>query len=164
MISLKKRRGSWRYKIQLITISTVSLFNLVFPVNVTAQSKKTPIVDYTVVETKQESVVYNPLPKIADRPAKQILNLTVTAYSSTPAETDGDPFTTASGERVRDGIIAANFLPFGTKVRFPEFSGDKIYTVQDRMSSRYWERTDIWLPSHWEARQFGVKYLTMEVL
>ena len=164
MISLKKRRESWRYKVQLITISAISLYNLVFPVNVVAKESKILNIDYPVIEVEQETVIWQPLPDIKDRPPKQVLELTVTAYSSTPAETDGDPFTTASGERVRDGIIAGNFLPFGAKVRFPEYSGDKIYTVQDRMSSRYWQRADIWFPSYWEARQFGVKNLTMEVL
>ena len=164
MISRKKRRKSWRYRIQLITISTVSLYNIVFPINVVAGDNEIPNIDYPVVEAKQEPIIYKPLPNIVNRPPKQILDLTVTAYSSTPGETDGDPFTTASGMRVADDIIAANFLPFGTKVKFPEYSGDKIYTVQDRMSSRYWERADIWFPSYQEARQFGVKYLTIEVL
>lgn len=164
MISLKQRRKSWRYRLQLITISTISLYNLVFPVNVVAKNSEIPNIDSPVIEAEQEQIIFRPLPKISDRPPKQVLTLTVTAYSSTRGETDGDPFTTASGERVRDGIIAANFLPFGTKVRFPEYSGDKIYMVQDRMSLRYWERADIWFPSYWEARQFGVKYLAMEVL
>lgn len=164
MISLKKRRESWGYKLQIITILTISLYNLVFPVNVTAQDNKTSIIDYPIIETKQEFVANNHLPKIADRPPKRILNLTVTAYSSTPWETDGDPFTTASGMRVADGIIAANFLPFGAKVKFPEYSGDKIYTVQDRISMRYYHRADIWFPAYQEAKQFGVKYLTMEIL
>ena len=39
----------------------------------------------------------------------------VTAYSSTPEETDDTPFVTASGTSVRDGVIATNFLEFGTK-------------------------------------------------
>ena len=39
----------------------------------------------------------------------------VTAYSSTPEETDDTPRITASGGEVRDGIVAANFLPFGAE-------------------------------------------------
>src|SRR3990167_1248447 len=40
--------------------------------------------------------------------------VTITAYSSTPEETDSTPFITASGTHVRDGVVAANFLPLGT--------------------------------------------------
>lgn len=36
------------------------------------------------------------------------------AYSSTNGQTDGTPYLTAIGTPVRDGIIAANFLPIGT--------------------------------------------------
>ncbi|MBI2674482.1 MAG: 3D domain-containing protein, partial [Candidatus Yanofskybacteria bacterium] len=56
------------------------------------------------------------------------------AYSSTPDQTDDTPFITAWGTQVRDGIIAANFLPFGTLVKMPDLYGDKIFTVEDRMN------------------------------
>ena len=51
--------------------------------------------------------------------APKIYNVWVTAYSSDPKQTDNSPFITASNRRVRDGIIAANFLPFGTEVKIP---------------------------------------------
>ena len=95
---------------------------------------------------------------------KKTINITVTAYSSTPDQTSGDPFITASGTRVRDGVIAANFLPIGTKVRLPEKFGDKIFVVEDRMHSRYWYYADIWMPSREQAKEWGVKYLKMEIL
>lgn len=88
----------------------------------------------------------------------------VTAYSSTPEETWGDPFITASGERVRDGIIAANFLPFGTKVQMPELFGDKIFTVKDRMARRKTNFVDIWMPSKQEAINFGIHQARIIVL
>lgn len=89
----------------------------------------------------------------------------VTAYSSTPWETDGNPFITASGKLVEDGIVANNKLPIGTKVRFPEIYGDKVFVVEDRMHSRKGSyQFDIWLPSHWEAQNFGVKKTYIEIL
>ena len=88
----------------------------------------------------------------------------VTAYSSTPDQTWGDPFITASGERVRDGIIAANFLPMHTQVRLPTLYGDKIFVVKDRMNSRYFYRADIWMPTRWQALQFGLKNIPVEIL
>ncbi len=88
----------------------------------------------------------------------------VTAYSSTPDQTDGSPFITANGTYVRDGIIAANFLPFGAKVRFPEMYGDKIFIVADRMAKKNSHKIDIWMPSRDIALQFGVKRLVVEII
>ena len=88
----------------------------------------------------------------------------VTAYTSHPWETDSTPFTTASGVKVRDGIIAANFLPFGTLVRFPDYFGNKVFEVQDRMNPRYYYQADIWMPNKEEAKAFGRKILKIEIL
>ncbi|MDD4062654.1 MAG: 3D domain-containing protein [Candidatus Pacebacteria bacterium] len=91
-------------------------------------------------------------------------NVSITGYSSTIDQTNSEPFITASGEWVRDGIVAANFLPFGSKIRIPQLFGDKIFTVQDRMNSRYTDRVDIWFSSRQQARNFGLKYATIEIL
>lgn len=87
----------------------------------------------------------------------------VTAYSSTVDQCDGDPFTTANGTRVRDGIIATNALPFGTRVKFPKTFGDKIFVVTDRMNSRYTTRMDIWFENRADAIKFGIKNLEVEI-
>ncbi len=104
-------------------------------------------------------------PAAPDPKIVQKLPVIVTAYSSTVWETDDTPFITAAGTEVRDGIIANNILPFGTKVRIPELYGDKIFVVEDRMS---WKKgnyqVDIWLPSYWEAKEFGAKRTYIEVL
>ncbi len=88
----------------------------------------------------------------------------VTAYNSEIGQTDGSPFEAARGHIVRDGMVAANFLPIGSKVRLPDEFGDKIFTVLDRMNPRYSMRADIWMHSKTEAKQFGVRYLKLEVL
>jgi 3D (Asp-Asp-Asp) domain-containing protein len=89
----------------------------------------------------------------------------VTAYSSSIWETQGDPFITASGERVRDGIVANNLLSFGTKIRLPDIFGDKIFEVTDRMNSRKSSyHVDIWFPSRESALEFGAKLTEMEIL
>ncbi len=92
------------------------------------------------------------------------LQAVVTAYSSTPEETDDTPFITANGTTVRDGIVAANFLEFGTKIKIPEHFGDKVFEVQDRMHHRFGERVDIWFASKEEATRFGKRNLTIELL
>lgn len=88
----------------------------------------------------------------------------VTAYSSTPDQTDDTPFITANGTYVHDGIIAANWLKFGTRVRIPEYFGDKVFIVADRMNPRFDDRADIWMPDRESAMNFGLRRLTIEVL
>lgn len=89
----------------------------------------------------------------------------VTAYSSSEWETQGDPFITASGKRVEDGIVANNFLPFGAEIKLPEIFGDKIFTVQDRMHFRKSDyHFDIWFPSHKQALNFGAQTSRIEVV
>ena len=94
------------------------------------------------------------------------INVTASAYTSTPDQCWGNPFITASGKRVYDGLIAANGLKFGTKVRFPDMYGDKVFTVDDRMSSRYGaSKVDIWMDGpRSKALNFGRRYLKMEIL
>jgi 3D (Asp-Asp-Asp) domain-containing protein len=90
--------------------------------------------------------------------------VTITAYSSTVGQTDSSPFITASGTRVRDGIIAANFLKIGTKVQIPNLYGDKVFSVEDRMAAKNGGKVDIWMPSTTQALQFGVKKAEIVVL
>lgn len=88
----------------------------------------------------------------------------ITAYSSTPDQTDDSPFITASNTHVRDGIVATNLLPFGTEVQIPELYGDKIFVVEDRMNRRYTDRMDIWMETRAEALTFGKNRATILVL
>lgn len=86
------------------------------------------------------------------------IEATVYGYSSTVDQTDADPYTTASGERVRKGIVANNCLPFGTKVAIAK----EMYEVKDRMNSRYGCNVfDIWFPTRSEAVAWGKKLITI---
>ncbi len=87
----------------------------------------------------------------------------VTAYSSTIDQTDSSPFITARGTLVRDGIVAANFLPFDAKVRFPKIWPHRVFTVEDRMHSRFSDRVDIWFATREEALAFGLKITELEI-
>ncbi|OGN04761.1 MAG: hypothetical protein A2746_00055 [Candidatus Yanofskybacteria bacterium RIFCSPHIGHO2_01_FULL_44_22] len=87
-----------------------------------------------------------------------------TGYSSTPDQTDSTPFITAWGTRVRDGIMAANFLPFGTLVRIPSLFGEKIFVIEDRMNKRYKYNIDVWFSERELAKVFGVKKVTIEIV
>lgn len=88
----------------------------------------------------------------------------VTGYSSTPEQTDSTPFVTAAGTHVRDGVIAANFLPFGTVIKIPDVFGNKTFVVEDRMHSRYWLNIDIWFPEKELAKKFGIKVVRIEIV
>lgn len=88
---------------------------------------------------------------------KRIERLEITGYSSSPDETDDTPHITASGKCTKRGIIAANHLPFGARVKIPELFGDLEFVVEDRMHRRFSDRIDIWFSSKEEARQFGKK-------
>lgn len=93
------------------------------------------------------------------------IKMVITAYSSTPDQTDDTPNITASGKHVIDGIIANNMLPFGTKIRIPELYGDKIFVVEDRMHRRKGLfHADIWFETYEEAKNFGAKITEIEVL
>jgi len=105
--------------------------------------------------------------KSANEAQKAVKTITVviTAYSSTPDQTDDSPFITASNKYVRDGIVANNMLPFGTKIKIPELYGDKIFVVEDRMNKRKGNyRFDIWMPTRESALNFGVKTAEIQVL
>ncbi|MEK7644415.1 MAG: hypothetical protein AAB390_03885 [Patescibacteria group bacterium] len=109
-----------------------------------------------------------------EREPIRIRTVVATAYSSDPAQTDDTPCQPAMSKFnlcqnfAKTGVedtIAANFLPLGTKTRFPEMFGDRIFTVRDRMNTRYngQSRIDFWMNEKADAVQFGVKRMKMEI-
>lgn len=108
----------------------------------------------------------SPAATIAAAKAAEPTKVTViaTAYTPRPEETDATPWLTAAGTKTREGIIAANWLPFGTKVRID----DEVYTVEDRMHSRFTKaspaRIDIVFLSLDKARKFGKQKMEIEIL
>ncbi len=103
------------------------------------------------------------------------LGVTVTAYSSTPGQTDSTPFLTANNSRVRPGIIALSrdllrkYTPgapfeFGDIV---ELEGIGRFQVEDTMARRFSRRADIWFEStrvalRWGKRETNLVKLTPE--
>lgn len=94
----------------------------------------------------------------------KIQKTVLTAYSSTPDQTDSTPFTTASNTRVRDGVVASNFLAFGTKIKIPALFGDKEFVVEDRMAQKHNGKIDIWFPERGQAKKFGVQEAEVIIL
>jgi 3D (Asp-Asp-Asp) domain-containing protein len=98
------------------------------------------------------------------REARRTTVRLVSAYTSTVDQCDSTPFITANGTKVYDGIVAANWLKFGTRVRIPEMFGDKVFVVADRMHPRFDNRLDVWMTDYDDAVQFGLRRLSVEVL
>jgi 3D (Asp-Asp-Asp) domain-containing protein len=128
-------------------------------------SKAQPISKEAIVK---EALVDEPKSELASAPrvtvVRKYATVSMTAYTSRPEETDDTPFITADGSHVRDGIVACNFLPFGTKVRIPALFGDKVFEVHDRMNKRYTYKMDFWMEDLGDARQFGVRHADIEIV
>ncbi len=99
------------------------------------------------------------------------LMVVASAYSSTPYQTDDSPFTTANGEHVYWGGVAANIvdtngrnIPFGTKLMIPDLFGDQIFTINDRMNRRYKNNLDVWFSNTADAREFGRKTIKIVIV
>ncbi|MEK7583149.1 MAG: hypothetical protein AAB483_01955 [Patescibacteria group bacterium] len=90
--------------------------------------------------------------------------VTSTGYNSEEAQTDSTPFIAADGSRVYWGMVAANFLPFGTEIRIPDYYGDKVFVVHDRMARRFSDRVDVWFEHKPDAINWGRRTVRIEVL
>lgn len=159
--SLLKNTGN--FTVAMTFIFNLSSINLASVVGLMAYADNEPAIDTINIENSinQTSLVGNSGITTAK---KKSLTVYVTAYSSTPDQTDDTPFITASGETVSDGIIAANFLPFGTHIQIPKLFGAKIFTVEDRMHKRFNNRVDIWFPDRASAVDFGIKKAEIVIL
>jgi len=121
-------------------------------------------------EIKKVALALEPVPENTEPEIRVISSgvHTMTAYNSEVGQTDNSPCITANGFNVcTHGIedtVAANFLPFGTKVRIPDLFGDRIFVVRDRMNKRYSDRVDIWMLERSDAIQFGVRRTRIEVV
>lgn len=173
----RKKKARFRFKnksvigllvtsvpILLFILIIIELVQLFFPLknlitNATDNMRPVYIVDSQPIDIDAYLQEY-----FANKIPKKTMQVTVTAYSSTSGETDGTPYLTAIGTAVRDGIVAANFLPIGTVVRFPDKFEDKLFIVEDRMDERFGLQVDIWMSNKEEAKKFGLQYLKMEIL
>ena len=172
----KKRRKKARFKfknksvillisvpILLLVLVSIELAQMFFPfkdliTKAVAIPRPVYIVDSQPIDIDVYLQEY-----FANKIPKKTMQVTVTGYSSTHGETDGTPYVTAIGTAVRDGIVAANFLPIGTVVRFPDKFGEKLFIVEDRMDERFGLQVDIWVSNQEEAKKFGIQYLKMEI-
>ena len=126
-------------------------------------------------EVSVKPTVTAPTPVLAQLPtehAPEAVNtgktqqVTISSYTSSPEETMGNPFITASGQHVHMGTAAWNGMPFGTQFTIPELSGDLVYTVEDRGSMRVMgtHTVDLWRPTKSEAYAIGRRPATVHFI
>jgi 3D (Asp-Asp-Asp) domain-containing protein len=83
--------------------------------------------------------------------------VTLTGYSSTPDQTDGDPFVAAWGDDVRV-LRARGYVTLAVSRDLEELlPPGTVLLVADRMHHRWVRRVDIHFPSRGEAVKFGVR-------
>jgi len=155
--------------ISLFLLVVICLDHFLFPAPVLASINENEA-DFSQEEQILEEII-NP---VIEKEPEELVKIAwtsyhkVTAYNSEAAQTDASPCITANGfnlcEHGIEDTVAANFLKFGTKVRFPEVYGEKVFIVRDRMNKRYNDRMDIWMLEKQDAKNFGIKTLKVEIL
>ena len=91
----------------------------------------------------------------------------ITAYCSCKKCCGKSDGITASGKQAKNGYVACNWMQFGTKLTID----GKPYIVMDRGAKSQFgdnehhiKHIDIWMPSHKEALNHGVKWQKVEVV
>ncbi len=91
----------------------------------------------------------------------QNVKILVTGYSSTPDQCWGDPFTTASGAKVRKGTMACPpQYPFGAKIKI---KGMGEYVCEDRGGAIKGNHFDMWFESRAQALAWGKRTVEAEI-
>lgn len=149
----------------------ISAFDSFYALHTQAQGLSATVAAHQNALVSNDSVTEVPSVASTETAAKiqvkpQPLDVWVTAYTSSPDETDDTPYITASGSLVHDGVAATNFLPMGTRFRIPMIFGDKVFTVEDRMNARYdgVKIVDVWMGDKQQAIDFGKVSVKIELL
>jgi len=100
---------------------------------------------------------------------KVYVKVSASGYSSSVAETDATPFTTAANTPTRLGVLAISrdllneYTPgapfsFGDRAHI---SGVGEFLVEDAMSARWTNRIDVWFPTREQAIHFGLREVVL---
>ena len=163
-------------KIVFSVVALALILNVFFPQITKAQEasgKENDTVEITAVNdvsffTDRFAELRKQAAELNTYKVKRVMTVTSTAYNSEVGQCDSTPCITADGYNVCkagvENVVAANFLPFGTKIKIPEIFGDRIFTVHDRMNKRFSSRVDIWMLSRANAIQYGKRTIKIEIL
>lgn len=163
---LKKLALKSPFEMGLLAAMIILVCYFAYPAVVKAMSPESfmgPAVNLQIAAMQNATKSYGVLPTADERGPSYTMTVTATAYNSVPEQTDSTPFITASGSHTRHGVIAANFLPIGTRLKIPAYYGDQVFVVEDRMNPRYHQRIDIWMEEVPDARAFGVRNVEIEI-
>ena len=152
----------------ILAIIIVLIFDFVlFPAPVLA-SENIILVDEIPIIEEVLPIINNILPNADNLAVDRTSYRTISAYNSEIAQCDSTPCITANGfnlcENAKEDSVAANWLPFGTKIRIPELFGERVFIVRDRMNEKYSNRLDIWMLEKTDAKKFGIKIALIEIL
>ena len=134
-----------------------------------------PLIGKEYIRPPEESIIMLSEEEVAENRAKLrqeqlqaepvgTVYMMASAYNSVPGQTDASPYRTAIGSLTRDGVIASNYFPIGTKLRIPDHFGDQVFRVEDRMNPRYHKTLDIWMEEIPDAKQWGRRYIKVEIV
>ena len=150
-------------KIYFYTVFIVFIGLITFLAYLDTQEKSVQTYTHNDVKIKVISPTHKESLKVIDKIETPEIRIkkykgktSVSAYTARVEECDGDPTTTASGKKVREGIVAMNGVPFGTKI---EIEGVGIFEVQDRMTKKNNGKIDIFMWNLNKAKKFGKKTL-----
>lgn len=141
--------------------------------DVASEELKEEVVEVKKDDYSFEKISSEELQAIIDKykdQTKRMYTTTLTSYNSEPGQTDDSPCITASNldvcERDFEDIVATNDLPFHTKIMIPEYFGERIFYVEDRMNRRYTGtgRIDIWLKSKANSKKWGIRQAKIIIL
>ena len=152
----------------ILAIIVVLVFDfLLFPAPLLA-SESVNLPDKIPIIEEVLPIINNILPDTDNLAVDRTSYRTISAYNSEIGQTDSTPCITASGfnlcENAKEDSVAANWLPFGARIRIPELFGDRVFIVRDRMSEKYSNRLDIWMLEKADAKKFGVCVALIEIL
>jgi 3D (Asp-Asp-Asp) domain-containing protein len=156
---MRPARGYFIGKVGKSLKALVVVALLAYPIAIQADTA-VPHPQSTAFKAPSAMTATSALPSIAP----DTKTVWVTAYTSDPDETSDHPLITASGGMVSDGVVAANFLPFGTQIEIPALFGNKIFTVEDRTNAKFAGRVDIWMPNSSQAINFGIQHAQIVIL
>lgn len=127
----------------------------------TLGEKETEKKEKKVLTANEKRLAYYKPRLDAYTPPKEEISILVTGYSSTPDQTWGDPFTTASGTRVHLGTMACPpQYPFGTKV---SIENGGTYVCEDRGGAIKGNHFDMWFESRGEALHWGKRVVAAKI-
>ena len=154
-------------KVLAIILATITIFcsGFIKPTKTYAQESNNTKIELTkqrkVIDVKRNAGTSEFITVNGKTYQAKKVTMKCSAYTSAPNEGGAYAY---SGERLRDGMVAADLklYPIGTKIFIPKLN--KVFTVTDTGSAIRNQRLDIWMNSKQKALNWGVQTLDVYIL